>query len=59
MTGKINVGKKVTEHHKVILKNKKRYSLVKPLTQMNKVIKPPSTPPPPPLPLTQNHCNSF
>jgi hypothetical protein len=22
MTGKINVGKKVTEHHKVILKNK-------------------------------------
>ena len=23
MTGKINVGKKVTEHHKVILKNKK------------------------------------
>jgi hypothetical protein len=27
MTGKINVGKKVTEHHKVILKNIKRYSL--------------------------------
>ena len=35
MTGKINVGKKVTEHHKVNLVIQKRHSLYRPLTQIS------------------------